>query len=359
MNIFQDEYVNHPDWRVYVMVQLQPYRTQKPDSNGRIQTYPPYVFMDFKFLGMTQEEAEPYLQPALNALGYPFNEDGKGNWTTFTYIKSIQVGGGIGMQSLNGTCKMWTEGLTTAEAEQQTTMAKPTVCSWKARETDPTCANVPKDQWTVQVPTFCGWDADFVTNHLYRALVMKKMSTTAIWQLLRWVLEAPAVDANGNQNWQFYLQIDPSSGAAGEIPVNATAYPWRSAEDMTLQVIAKWDGTEIPGGMPGGRNPTLESFNYLLVSVLQPYVGTSSYYNYADDNMPGGAIPLYSYFGANAERVVSVRKKYCDLRVDNGMEWELLPYRPNQTRGVHAWSDSPYAAEAVSAGMTLRSEVLF
>mmetsp|Transcript_52240 Transcript_52240/g.134763 ORF Transcript_52240/g.134763 Transcript_52240/m.134763 type:complete len:140 (+) Transcript_52240:2-421(+) len=93
-----------------------------------------------------------------------------------------------------------------------------------------------------------------------------------------------------------------------------------------MQVIAKWDDDDAK------YVQTLTGFNYLLVAYMQPYVGIRSYYNYLDENMPGGALPREAYFGPNAERVVAIRDKYVDLRPTSrtataSTEWELAPFR--------------------------------
>ncbi len=154
-------------------------------------------------------------------------------------------------------------------------------------------------------------------------LVVRKFLTT--------IMAAPYFDVAKSGPVSFYLQIDPTNGAAGEASPTETVYPWRGEEEMTLQVIAKWDSGSVGAGKLQGNpfdNPTLQGFNYLLIAKMQPYVGTRSYYNYADDDMPGGTVPLFSYFGQNAQRVLDISNKYADWRNDNSTMWELLPYRP-------------------------------
>ncbi len=113
---------------------------------------------------------------------------------------------------------------------------------------------------------------------------------------------------------------------------------------MMLQVIAEWvNGSADAGKLEDNPfdNPTLQGFNYLLIASMQPYVGTRSYYNYADDNMPGGTVPLFSYFGQNAQRVLDIRNKYSDYRHDNSTMWELLPYRPGATMKMEMLPHNP------------------
>lgn len=167
---------------------------------------------------------------------------------------------------------------------------------------------------------------------------MGQMSEAAIKELMKFVVQAPAFDLQ-QDFWNFYLQIDPANGAAGDVSWDATPYPWRGLEHVTMQVIAKWDGTTTVR-----KNPTLEAFNFLLVSVMQPFVGSRSYYNYADADMPGGAIPLFSYFGRNAERVLRIRERFADRRVSHDREWELVLFREYEPYGMQEWLDMPESA---------------
>jgi len=331
-NLWQRNYLVHPDRRVYVRFEIHPYSEPHLNLNYNNPNQPhnttrAHIKMSFKFLGLTQEESEPYVGIALRELGMPSNADGKnprtlGVWNTYSYIESLQRGGGIGMAG-GKSCKKWVEGLTKDEAEAEMIRS---------------------------LPPYCGWDSGYDTSFLYRALVMQPLSETATREFFDTVSEAPSFDPK-DESWRFYLQIDPSNGAAGDVKSTDTAYPWRGGDDMTLQVIAKWPNSEhFP-------HHTLETLNHHIIGVLQPFVGTRSYYNYADDNMPGGAIPLFSYFGANAPRVLAIRRKYMDLRPVSGNEWELLAFRQNQTSGVQPWMNEVrgvtpnMGADVITAGM--------
>jgi len=304
---WQSHYLVHPDRRVYVRLEIHPYNEAAPALfSGR-----PYTHLGFKFIDMTQEEALEYARTAVRHLGKakqgsdPSNANAKvtgGDWTSYSYIESIQRGGGIG-QTNDPACKQFSAGLTPEEAEEEMTREE---------------------------PPFCSWDSAFDTDMQYRALVMERLSDTAVKTLFDTVLMAPSFDDQKNpQFWNFYLQVDPSNGAAGDVAPDATPYPWRSPYHMTLPVIAKWSKTSS-----WADKDRLQGFNYLIISRLQPYQGTSSYYNYADDDMPGGAIPLYAYFGSNAERVLEIRDKYKDKRFSVDSIWELKTFRTNQSYGV-------------------------
>jgi len=56
--------------------------------------------------------------------------------------------------------------------------------------------------------------------------------------------------------------------------------------------------------------PILEALSYGIITNLQPYVGTKSYYNYADDYMPGGVDPMDAYFGPNKAEMLRIADKY-------------------------------------------------
>mmetsp|Transcript_97056 Transcript_97056/g.190580 ORF Transcript_97056/g.190580 Transcript_97056/m.190580 type:complete len:296 (+) Transcript_97056:3-890(+) len=268
--------------------------------------------MNFKFIGMTEEEAKPFVYPAVRALGKARGDDSKtgGSWKHSSYIRNIQEGGGIG-SGING-CKTWSEGLTEQEAREL--MLKPD-------------------------PPFCSWDSTFDTSMKYRALVMRKMSDRAIHALIERVLMAPLFEKGQTLHpWWFYLQVDPTNGFAANVAPDATAYPWRFQDSMTLQVIAKWPENLVQ------ESSTLMGFNELLISALQPYVGSDSYYNYADEDMPGGAVPLLSYFGPNAAALLDARNRYSSTPLGEGTKWFLDPVRRNEGFGIQPWTKPQWFA---------------
>jgi len=317
-NLWQDRFLVHPDWRVYVRLELHPYGMNATSTS-------PYINLNFKFLGMEKSEADQYVQEAFRSIGYPDGpnvdaaDEEKGHWSTMTYWQSLTMGGGIGQTGAKG-CKSWNspnpaDRMTWEDAREEMLRAK---------------------------PPFCSWDGQFNTNMKYRSLVMKRMSHAVVDRFLLNVAAAPFF-GSPNANWQFYLMIDPSNGAAAEVGQLDTAYPWRGADEMTMQVVAKWDdSTSTHAYGKANTNPTLLGFNFMLIADLQPYVGTRSYYNYADENMPGGAIPLFSYFGPNANRVRSIVNKHSDWRFDPSSEWELKPRRND---AVGAVTDLPYLSD--------------
>lgn len=289
--VWQEEYLMHPDPRVWVRLEIHPYKEPAAQSK-------PYISMAFKFIGMTREEAEPLLAPAIKELGQPRNG---GEWSSDTYINSLVKGAGIGRVSRPG-CKQWDQGLTMEEAQK----------------------DLLKDK------NFCSWDAGFDAALKHRGMVMKKLSDEAIEAMMNLVLEAPYFDPTLERSWYFYLQVDPTNGFAGEVDPKATAYPWREADGMTMQVIAKWT--------PDVTSYTLKGFNKLVVSTLQPYVGVRAFYDYPDEDMPGGAVPLFSFFGDNAPRVLGIRAKYAHIPLDEGTRWTLEVGRAGMDFGMQPWS---------------------
>merc|ERR1740138_1210892 len=113
-------------------------------------------------------------------------------------------------------------------------------------------------------------------NFKYRSLVMAGISTDAARVL---------VDHVKGITWEnSYVQIDPTNGKAGEVPADATVYPWRGSTEMTMQVVSRWDGPIV--------NTERQKYNYGVINDMMPYVGQRAYYNYLDSNMPGGAEPF-------------------------------------------------------------------
>lgn len=192
-------------------------------------------------------------------------------------------------------------------------------------------------------PPYHGWDSGYNTSAKYRGIVTGKLNAAAITTLLKWVESAPFLDSDENT---FYIQLDPSNGRAGRVAWDATAYPWRGLEHMTLQVISKWQGDIV--------HPALEQYNFGLVAALLPFTGTHSYYNYIDSDMPGGAIPFKSYWGPNGPKLLQIRDRYADMRFHMGEEWELLPKRVGikmelqQTRASGDTVDTFEAADDVA-----------
>lgn len=325
VKLWQSQYLAYPDWRVYCRLTLYPYEKR--------------IAFDFKFNGITKEEALRIVPlPEPNAT-YTDEEQviapDRAWWGEKTYLRSMQEGGGIGADFTSQGCPSWSN-LTKGSPE------------WEARA---------RKEMLNEEPPFCTWDSGFTTNMLYRSLVMKTLSDEALNEFIGTVANAPYFDPNqgDRQSWHFYLQIDPTNGYAATIAPEATPYPHRNSADMTMQVIAKWGSGDSDGETANPRsNPTLEAFNYLLVARLQPYVGTAAYYNYLDDNMPGGVVPGEAYFGNNLAKVLAIRHRYEDPRlpihhslVNNyGFVKRMIGPITNDTvlpwtlRGVRPWSIS-------------------
>jgi len=292
VKMWQDRYVSHPDWRVYARLTMYPYARQ--------------ITIDFKFIGMTREEAEAIVPMPSTQKNYSSDEmvyapdDASWGDLNKTYLESVQEGGGIGVDFTSQGCSPWPQNMSKEEREA------------RARK-----------EMLNEFPPFCSYDSSFDTHMLYRSLVISRMSDEAIHEFVMQVANAPYFDSRNqskwqNNSWHFYLQIDPTSGYAGTIAPEATPYPHRGPTEMTLQVIAKWSDREAKGaGLTemGGSMPTFYAFNYLLVARLQPYVGTRAYYNYLDNDMPGGVVPGEAYFGKNLERLRAIRKRYQDQRL--------------------------------------------
>lgn len=161
--------------------------------------------------------------------------------------------------------------------------------------------------WDQMLDVSKGYNSDYETPIKFRALVMHWMSDEVIGKLSWWATNIPT---EGN----FYLQIDPSNGYAGDVKPSDTAYPWRAKDSMTLQTWASW------GEKWDGSNERLIEFTKKLVGDLQNEVGPKSYSNYLDYDMPGSTGPEFlaqAYWGTNAERVKSVRNSYIDPSLES------------------------------------------
>merc|ERR1740120_296440 len=89
---------------------------------------------------------------------------------------------------------------------------------------------------------------------------------------------------------------------------------------MVMQVISKWNAADTSINI----GPVL-FYNFGIIAMLQPYVGSRSYHNYLDMNMPGGTVPAESYWGDNAERIRQIRKAYSVPVLSDYVDadWEL------------------------------------
>jgi len=74
---------------------------------------------------------------------------------------------------------------------------------------------------------------------------------------------------------------------------------------MTLQVVSMWAESSA-----SSTRAILEVLSYAIITNLQPFVGTRSYYNYADEAMPGGVDPLDAYFGPNKANILRIAKEF-------------------------------------------------
>jgi hypothetical protein len=159
-----------------------------------------------------------------------------------------------------------------------------------------------------------GWDSGYDTSFKYRSLIFDdKLSASGIEKLVKFASEAS--DDSG-----FYLQIDPTNGAAAKLSPEATAYPWRGGRHMVMQVSSRWNGNITGYRYQHGMAAV---HVYDLVEALQPEASNCTYYNYQDKHPPRGHAPLSSYWGPNAQRVKSISKMYMSLGFKDA--WELKP----------------------------------
>merc|ERR1712217_83134 len=171
-----------------------------------------------------------------------------------------------------------------------------------------------------------GWDSDYDTSYKYRSLIFdKKLTAFGIEKLVAFASRAP--DDAG-----FYLQIDPTNGAAAQLPPEATAYPWRGGRHMVMQVSSRWEGNITNYRHHHGA---AAMHVYDLVEALQPEASNCTYYNYQDKHPPRGYAPLSSYWGPNAQRVKSISKMYMSLGFKDA--WELKPAMRFQVPDTKAW----------------------
>jgi FAD/FMN-containing dehydrogenase len=94
------------------------------------------------------------------------------------------------------------------------------------------------------------------------------------------------------------VSLDALGGAVGSLAPDATAFPHRRAL-MTVQYTA----TFADGADPAPFDAYVRGFRAALV----PKWGNGAYVNYADASLPDAAT---AYFGDNAARLASIRKKY-------------------------------------------------
>ncbi|MDQ1605736.1 MAG: hypothetical protein QOJ18_103 [Microbacteriaceae bacterium] len=92
--------------------------------------------------------------------------------------------------------------------------------------------------------------------------------------------------------------MDALGGAVGTLAPDATAFPHRKAL-MTVQYTA----TFPDGADPAPYDAYVRGFRAALV----PKWANGAYVNYADASLQD---PAKAYFGDNATRLASIRKKY-------------------------------------------------
>jgi hypothetical protein len=94
------------------------------------------------------------------------------------------------------------------------------------------------------------------------------------------------------------ISMDALGGQVGAIAADATAFPHRSAL-FSVQYTATF---------PDGTDPApLDSYVRGFRAAMVPEWGEGAYVNYADASL---ANPATSYFGGNASRLESIRKRY-------------------------------------------------
>jgi hypothetical protein len=173
-----------------------------------------------------------------------------------------------------------------------------------------------------------GWDSGYDTSYKYRSLIFdEKLSPPAITTLVDFANKVPEDDS------RFYLQIDPTNGAAAKLSPEETAYPWRGGRHMIMQVSSSWEGS-LSGFAPDRHG--LDAVHvYNLVKALEPEASNCTYYNYQDKHPPHGQAPLSSYWGPNAQRVKSISKMYMSLGFKDA--WELKPAERFEVPDTRDW----------------------
>jgi len=96
-----------------------------------------------------------------------------------------------------------------------------------------------------------------------------------------------------------FIQFDNYGGAVNRVPADATAFPHRAGTLFSLQYLSVWDDVALGA-------PSL-SWIRTFYDAMRPCVSGYSYANYCDLDLESWAT---AYYGANIERLVSVKNIY-------------------------------------------------
>lgn len=118
----------------------------------------------------------------------------------------------------------------------------------------------------------------------------------------------------------FYMEFDPTNGAAAMVPSDATAFPWRDPGYVLMQKVQRAvSRDEIQAKIDSSAE---------FMRELTADVPIKGYYNYLDKNMSSyGGVPRDTYYGQNADRVEEYLREYTEGISPNGCarcdSWEL------------------------------------
>ncbi|WP_354568982.1 FAD-binding protein [Glaciihabitans sp. UYNi722] len=152
------------------------------------------------------------------------------------------------------------------------------------------CSNIPVTECTTDAGGKLTRDSFSATSHVAYHVLDDQAIQELITQVK--VARTTAGMAEGG------ISMDALGGAVADIAPDATAFPHRSAL-MTVQYTA----TFANGADPAPLDNYVRGFRGALISAW----GDGAYVNYADASLSN---PSTSYFGNNAAKLASVRKKY-------------------------------------------------
>jgi hypothetical protein len=155
-----------------------------------------------------------------------------------------------------------------------------------------------------------GPDIQFGMFFKHRSLVMGAggVIPQEVWDAL----------ANESLYHNYYIELDPTNGAAATVAPNATAFPHRDAGFITLQQVIHGSESEV-------ARATEQSA--AMMRAMTEHVPKLGYYNYLDKQMMDhyGAVPRDAYYGSNADTVEEYLREYCE-QIDGCTRcssWEL------------------------------------
>merc|ERR1719336_2892945 len=112
----------------------------------------------------------------------------------------------------------------------------------------------------------------------------------------------------------FYIELDPTNGAAATVAPDATAYPHRGTGFITMQQVIR--------GSESAVAKHTEQSAFMLREMTQ-HVPKRGYYNYLDKSLDQyGAVSRDYYYGSNADTVDEYLREYTK-RINGGSAWEL------------------------------------